>query len=116
MCHRTKLSAGLLNAQSLLNKAAEAAADLELRLPPLNAPLVLQRTVVELAMPQVGPLITSICTMLQVVPASARYSMRRSHVQNASGVLHQRGASSVLSLFSRTVGRCITVSWIPEAS
>ncbi len=46
--------AGLLNAQTLLNKAAEAAADLELQLPPLNAPLVLQRTLLELAMPQVS--------------------------------------------------------------
>lgn len=45
--------AGLLNAQSLLNKAAEAAADLELQLPPLNAPLVLQRSLIELGMPQV---------------------------------------------------------------
>lgn len=45
--------AGLLNAQTLLNKAAEAAADLELQLPPLNAPLVLQRNIIELGMPQV---------------------------------------------------------------
>ncbi|KAL0039320.1 hypothetical protein WJX79_003263 [Trebouxia sp. C0005] len=43
---------GLLNAQTLLNKAAEMAADLELKLPPLNAPLVFQRTILELAMPQ----------------------------------------------------------------
>lgn len=48
------MPAGLLNAQALLNKAAEAAADLELQLPPLNAPLVLQRTLTELAMPQVS--------------------------------------------------------------
>ena len=47
------VTAGLLNAQTLLNKAAEAAADLELQLPPLNAPLVLQRSLIELAMPQV---------------------------------------------------------------
>ncbi|DBB06941.1 TPA: hypothetical protein ACH3X3_009592 [Trebouxia sp. C0006] len=43
---------GLLNAQTLLNKAAETAADLELKLPPLNAPLVFQRIILELAMPQ----------------------------------------------------------------
>lgn len=48
------VTAGLLNAQTLLNKAAEMAADLELKLPPLNAPLVFQRTILELAMPQVS--------------------------------------------------------------
>ena len=48
-----RYTAGLLNAQTLLNKAAEAAADLELQLPPLNAPLVLQRSLIELGMPQV---------------------------------------------------------------
>ena len=47
------VSAGLLNAQTLLSKAAETAADLELQLPPLNTPLVLQRTLLELGMPQV---------------------------------------------------------------
>jgi len=48
------VTAGLLNAQTLLNKAAETAADLELKLPPLNAPLVFQRIILELAMPQVS--------------------------------------------------------------
>ena len=49
----TNFHAGLINAQTLLNKAAETAADLELELPPLNAALVIERTLVELAMPQV---------------------------------------------------------------
>ena len=48
------MTAGLLNAQTLLNKAAETAADLELKLPPLNAPLVFQRIIITLAMPQVS--------------------------------------------------------------
>ena len=43
----------MLTAQALLNKAAAAAADLELKVPPLNAQLVFQRTLLELAMPQV---------------------------------------------------------------
>lgn len=51
---------GLLNAQTLLNKAADTAADLELKLPPLNAPLVFQRIILELAMPQalIAPALT----------------------------------------------------------
>ena len=47
------LIAGLLTAQKLLNEAAETAADLELQLSPLNAALVLQRSILELGMPQV---------------------------------------------------------------
>lgn len=72
---RDRPPAGLLNAQALLTKAAEAAADLELQLPPLNAPLVLQRSLIELGMPQVS--IHTTCTAL--CPASKHLAVPPSH-------------------------------------
>lgn len=87
---RDRPPAGLLNAQALLNKAAEAAADLELQLPPLNAPLVLQRSLIELGMPQVS--IHTTCTAL--CPASKHLAVHQvtdtaDHATPMSVLLHQ---------------------------
>ena len=70
-------AAGLLNAQTLLNKAADTAADLELQLPPLNAPLVFQRIILELAMPQVSACSLSTHTSrVHLMPNNERLSAR----------------------------------------